>query len=228
MKKFRQRFLEMKEGFLDAKSETMQDAFVFANKILIGTFYLLTCYSGMIFIAYDLEIVTYIVYLIATLALVAFVLSKKLFYKVMPLSIELLLHFFGKYGRVVTKQDWKHIKKEDYKLYKEANSKKESMGYCYFYSRAIALYLKDAQLMYCSIDGENGENSAHAVILKNNCVYCTNARTHFELEEYKAYLKVKIYKIFSAKEFMSETFFDDIREDFVKWCAENNVYCDPQ
>ena len=28
--------------------------------------------------------------------------------------------------------------------------------------------------------------------------------------------------------FTPETFFDDIREDFVKWCAENNVYCDPQ
>lgn len=228
MKKFRQRFFEMKEGFLDAKSETMEEAFVFTNKVVISTIYLFTCFSSMIFMAYDLAPVTYMVYVIATVTLAVFALSSKLFYKVMPLSIELSLHFFGKYGRVVTKQDWEHIKKQDYKLYKEVNSEEESGGYCYYYSRAIALHLKDAELMYCSIEGEDGEDSAHAVILKNNCVYCTNARRHFDLEEYKNEFGVKLYKIFSEKEFVSITFFDDIREDFTKWCAENEVYCEPQ
>lgn len=227
MKKCRQRFLEMKEGFLDAKSETMKDAFSLANKVVIGTIYLFACCLSTIFMTYNLAPVTYIFYAIASVALVAFGHSRKLFNKVMPLSTELLLHFFGKYGRVVTEQDWKYIKKQNYKLYREVNSK-ESCGYCYFYSWAVALLLRDAKLMYCSIEGEGGKDTAHAVILKNNCVYCTNARRHFSLEEYKDYLNVKIYKIFSEKEFVSETFFDDIREDFVKWCAENNVYCDPQ
>ena len=177
--------------------------------------------------AYNLAPVTYIVYTIATLVLGLFAFNIKLFFKVIPLSVELALHFFGKYGRVVTKQDWKSIKKQDHKLYREANSE-ESCGYCYFYSRAVALYLKGAKLMYCSIEGEDGEDSGHAVILKNNCVYCTNARRHFFLEEYKDEMKVKIYKIFSEEEFVSETFFEDIREDFVKWCKENNVYCKPQ
>ena len=227
MKKFRQRFLEMKEGFLDAKTETSQQAFVFANKVVISTIYLVVCFTSMIFIAFDLAIVTYIVIAIAILALAAFNFNNKLFDKVMPLSIEVLFYFFGKYGRVVTIEDWKRIKKQDYRLYRRAQSKK-SLGCCYFFSRAIALHLKDAELMYCSIEGEDGEDTAHAVIVKNNCVYCTNARVHFDLEEYKEYLKVKVYKIFSEKEYVSITFFDDIREDFMKWCAENNVYCDPQ
>jgi len=226
MKKFRQRFLEMKEGFLDAKTETSQQAFIFTNKVLISTIYLVVCFSSMIFIAFDLAIITYIVIAIAILALAAFTFSNKLFDKVMPLSGEVLVHLFGKYGRVVTKEDWENIKKQDYKLYRVLQCKK-SLGSCYYYSREIALYLKAAELMYCIIDGEDGP-TAHAVIVKNNCVYCTNGRIHFDLEEYKQYLNVKVYKIFSEKEYRSETFFDDIRDDFMKWCSEHNAYCDPQ
>ena len=134
MKKNRQRFLEMKEGFLDAKTETSQQAFVFANKVVISTIYLVVCFTSMIFIAFDLAIVTYIVIAIAILALAAFNFNNKLFDKVMPISIEVLFYFFGKYGRVVTLEDWKRIKKQDYRLYRRAQSKK-SLGCCYFFSR---------------------------------------------------------------------------------------------
>ena len=226
MKKFRQRFLKMKEGFLDAKTETSQQAFTFANKVLISIIYLVVCFSSMIFIAFDLAIITYVVITIAVLVLAAFTFSNKLFNKTMPLSSELLMYFFGKYGRVVTKEDWKNIKKQDYKLYRVLRCNK-SLGSCYYYSREIALYLKDAKLMYCIIDGEDGP-TAHAVIVKNNCVYCTNGRAHFDLEEYKQYLNVKVYKMFSEKEYRSETFFDDIRDNFMEWCSRHNAYCDPQ
>ena len=131
------------------------------------------------------------------------------------------------YGRVVTKKDWKNIKKysdkEGYKILRTSKSK----GYCYFYSRIIALYLKDAYLMYCSIESED-HFTAHAVVLKDNCVYDTNYRTHCDYDEYIKKEKATIYKIFSADEYRKKTFFDDIREDFKKWCAERDVYCDPE
>ena len=38
----------------------------------------------------------------------------------------------------------------------------------------------------------------------------------------------EVYKIFSEEEFRSEDFFDSIREGFVQWCEDRNVYCDPQ
>lgn len=134
---------------------------------------------------------------------------------------------FGRYGKVVTKQDWSRIKKADPKGYREMCSD-ESLGYCYYYTREIALFLEDAQLLYCSIKGNDGNDTAHVVIVKNNFVYCSNARTHFDLEEYQNEYILDVYKIFSKEEYGTEDFFDNIRDDFVKWCAQRNVYCDPQ
>lgn len=141
--------------------------------------------------------------------------------------LDLKQEFFGRYGRVVTKQDWARIKKECPKAYREMCTDK-SLGYCYYYTREIALFLEDAQLLYCSIKGNDGKDTAHAVIVKNNCVYCSNARNHFEFEDYQKEFIIDIYKIFSKEEYKDENFFDNIRDDFVKWCAQHNVYCNPQ
>lgn len=227
MKKFRQRILEMKEGFLDAKSEKSYHAFIFANLLVIGIVTLAICYASMIFVAFDLDYLFYIVSATAFLGNLFFSLNSKAFSMVMPFSAKLLLHFFGRYGRVVTKKDWAKIKKECPKGYREIWSKK-SRGHCYYYSWGIALFLKDAELMYCSIKDNDGGDTAHAVIVKNNCVYCTNARQHFDLEEYKEMLGVNVYKMFSEEEYRTKEFFNNIRADFVQWCAERNVYCDPQ
>lgn len=147
--------------------------------------------------------------------------------QVIPVSEKILLHFFKKYGKVVRKEDWVRIKEECPKIYKEICSKK-SQGYCYYYSREIALFLENAKLMYCSIKGNDGEDTAHAVIVKNDCIYCTNARQHYDLEEYKEIYGVNVYKMFSKEEYCNKDFFDNIRKDFVNWCAKHNVYCNPQ
>lgn len=227
MKKFRQRILEMKEGFLDGKSASIRSALILTNAIVIG---LITQIIIVIEYIYTSDL-GYIFYIIATITLLCFVLFSfnfKTFSMILPFSSKIMYYFFCRYGRVVTKKDWRKIKKQCPKvLYKRFFSKK-SCGKCYFYSRLVAVYLEEAELMYCSIKLDDGSKTAHAVIVKNNCVYDTNARQHFDLEEYKKDFEVEVYKIFSKKEYLSTTFFDDIREDFVKWCAEKNVYCDPQ
>jgi len=227
MKKIRQRILEIKEGFLDAKSEKSYEAFILANYIVIATITLAICYTSMIFRIFGLNCVSYAITVLAFILYIFFLTNSKAFGKVMPFSAKLLLLFFGRYGRVVTKKDWKRIKKECPKGYKEIWSKK-AIGHCYYYSWAISLFLKDAELMYCSIKRKDNDHTAHAVIVKNNCVYCTNSRQHFDLEEYKKMKGVNVYKMFSEEEYRTKDFFDNIREDFKSWCAERNVYCDPQ
>lgn len=133
----------------------------------------------------------------------------------------------GRCGKVVTKQDWINIKKSDIEFYRELLAP-DSIGYCYYYSRELALLLKDAKLMYCSIEIENGEKSGHSMILKDDSVYSTNSRQHCYLEAYQKMSGFEIYQIYSREEYAKEDFFDNIREGFVKWCEERNVYCDPQ
>ncbi len=228
MKKIRQTFLEMQKGLLDINEETWTLALCFTNIIVIGIIYLAVCFTSMIFMAFDLNIVSYTIIAIAMLMLIIFFFNDKLFCKFVPLSFKLNVYFFGRYGKVVTKKDWKKIKKNCHKFYRDMWWSKKYAGHCYWYSWFIALFLKDAELMYCSIVKENGERTGHSVIVKNNCVFDTNQRQHYELETYKKNVEVIVYKMFSEKEYKKGTFFEDIKEDFMKWCKENNSYCGPQ
>lgn len=228
MKKFRQTFLELQKGTLEVEDRTLEQALFFANMMIIGIIYLTVCFIAMIFMAFDLNIVCYTITAIAMLMLVILFFNDKLFWKFGPLSCELIIYFFGRYGKVMTKEDWKRIKKKCHKLYRDLWWSKRYAGHCYWYSWCVALFLKDAELMYCSIDKGNGERTGHSVIVKNNCVYDTNERRHFDLETYKTNLGVIIYKTFSEKEYRKKTFFQDIKEDFMKWCEEHNSYCNPE
>ena len=51
---------------------------------------------------------------------------------------------------------------------------------------------------------------------------------HHDVDEYKKQFSFDVYKMFSEKEYRRKDFFDNIREDFVHWCAEHNAYCKPQ
>jgi len=142
------------------------------------------------------------------------------------ISFKIVMYLL-RYGKVVSKEDWKYIKKYcKRKVYRKLRSKK-SKGYCYYYSRVVAYFLKDAQLMYCCIKCQD-HYSGHAVVVKNNCVYDTNQRKHFEYNEYLELFDAKVYKMFSAEEYRKESFFDDIRQGFAEWCAANNAYCNAQ
>lgn len=227
MKKIRQYFLGLKEGFLDGKLENYHMLYFWTTASSIMVIALVFVLVSSVFILFELNYVSYIIAII-TLVIYAFViLNPKTYSKLMPFTAKLVNYTLGRYGRVVTKKDWKNIKKRYYKMYKKIWSK-EAIGGCYFFSWVIALNLKDAKLMYCAVDGSEEPRISHAVILKDNCVYCTNCRRHFNLEEYKEITNASIYKIFSEKEYRNKKFFDNIKEGLVKWCKENNVYCDPQ
>lgn len=228
MKKFRQYFFEIKEGFLDAKNETTQPAVELAYTVFICTIYLmLSLFPAILDEVFNLTLYAYIILSILTIALFIFVIYPKAIEWASRFSTHLLFKLFGRYGRVVTNEDWKRIKKKCPKLYKDLFSKK-SYGHCYFYSWKIALFLKDAELMYGSFKRSDGSSSGHSVIVKNNCVYDTNSRLHYDIDEYKQLLDFDVYKMFSEKEYRTKDFFDNIRDGFVQWCAERNAYCNPE
>ena len=184
MKKIRQYFLGLKEGFLDGKLENYHMLYFWTTASSIMVIALVFVLVSSVFILFELNYVSYIIAII-TLVIYAFViLNPKTYSKLMPFTAKLVNYTLGRYGRVVTKKDWKNIKKRYYKMYKKIWSK-EAIGGCYFFSWVIALNLKDAKLMYCAVDGSEEPRISHAVILKDNCVYCTNCRRHFNLEEYK-------------------------------------------
>lgn len=227
MGKIRKTFLEVREGFLDAKSTKAYYAYFFANVIFIIGVGIATILLSSILLFYNQKQLFFYI-TIATIILCSFFyINTKAFISVVPFSSEILTRLFGRYGRVITKNDWENIKKYCPIIYEKALSGK-SNGHCYFYSWAIALYLKNAKIMYCSVRRKNGEDTGHAVIVKKGCVYDTNRRQHYDLKEYKKMFHVKVYKFFSREEYATIDFFDNIREGFADWCAKNNVYCDPQ
>jgi len=222
MKKIRARFEEMKEGFLTGKGEKAFHAYMFANYILIYLVFVIMCIISIIISN------TFGIYMLAIslIFIIVFTNWSKAFFITLPISGRILIHIFGRYGRVVSKDDWKRIKKNDKNTYKFLLNKK-NIGHCYAVSWVLAIWLKDAKLMYCSVAMKEGKE-AHAVIVKNNCIYDTNLRRHYDFNEYIKFNNAEVYKIFDKKEYFKMSFFDDIYEEFVKWCSERNVHCDPQ
>ena len=225
-KKIRKEIAELKDNFFEAKSETVVKVLNYFNLCLHFVISLFIWFAGIILcLILKYRIVGLIVAIMSVVYIILATTVGKVFKMTGYMSYKLLFYLFGRYGKVVTRQDWKNVKKYGKVLYKDLFSK-ESYGHCYYYSRALAMYLEDAQLMYCSIPAA-GEITGHSVIVKNNCVYDTNDRRHYDYEEYIK-KEVEIYKFFSEEDYRKESFFDDIRQDFVEWCAERNVYCSPQ
>lgn len=226
LKKIRKEITELKNDFFEATSESETRVLNMFNVLVHFTISMLIWIIGLIFYIFNLKTIADVIGLLSVIYIILAGFTK-LFKVTGRLSYKILFRLFGRYGKVVSKKDWKDIKKHWPKeAYKEAISKK-SCGHCYFYSWAIAQWLEDAKLMYCSQKLKDGP-SAHAVIVKDNCVYDTNLRRHFDYNEYIELYDIVIYKMFSEEEYRTETFFDDIRPEFVEWCAKNNVYCNPQ
>ena len=72
----------------------------------------------------------------------------------------------GRYGKVVSKEDWANIKNSNIEFYRELLGP-DSIGYCYYYSRKLALFLKDVKIIYCCIelDGLPSDDSTSEIIL---------------------------------------------------------------
>lgn len=227
MSKLRLAFKEIKEGLLSWETERMIVGFLIANNLLILLFYVIANVI-LVIIPNIIGLSTFASVMCVMLGAIfwMFLLWNKAYNMVMRLTIKILIRLLGKYGYVIRKKDWKHIKKCSRKIYRELLSKK-CLGYCYIYSWFVAINLEDTKLMYCSIESSNGV-TAHSVVLKNNSIYDTNQRRHYNYETYMKVFGVKIYKIFEEHEFNRETFFEDTYKDFENWCKQNNVYCDPQ
>lgn len=225
--KLRKKIAELKSDFYSAKTARLFNVLYIINFlciVILGTF----CYmiGGILIFFLNLK---WLGILICTISCIYMITSVS-FERVRTITLRIsmkILRYFLKYGKVVGKQEWENVKKNCKMLYKDLRSKK-SYGYCYFYSRMLALFIDDAQLMYCAIKINEDEMTGHCVIVKNHCIYDTNAKRHYDYDEYFEMTDAIIYKMFSRKEYQKKSFFDDIRTDFINWSEEHNVYCDPQ
>lgn len=127
-------------------------------------------------------------------------------------------------GNALCKVDFKLIKKQNPNLYLEITSD-YCLGLCYLYAREIALLFPDAKLVYCAITDPFEQNDvfAHAFLERNGEIYDTNRRMSYKIKDYEEIFKVKIYKKWIYTEFCKDTFREEVKEDFVRWCQENNV-----
>lgn len=127
-------------------------------------------------------------------------------------------------GNALSKDDFKVIKKQKPSLYWEITSN-YCVGMCYLYARDIALLFPDAKLIYCAATNPFKETEvfAHAVLERNGEIYDTNRRMSYKVEDYEKIFKVQIYKKWIYDEFCRDDFQEGVRDDFRKWCQENDV-----
>ena len=227
--KFRQKIRKFKREFYYGKERQKVLAIYFANILTTEIIYLIFSVICTVIccIAFKQLLMSCITILICGNIII---MSPKVLSKI----VSVISHFtikivfrLSRYGVVITKKDWKKIKKRDYELYRKIWKSKVYYGHCYFFSRALALHLKNAKLLYCSIRKDD-EDISHAVILKNGVVFDTNLRMHFDYKEYLEKNNATIYKVFEKEEYCKKDFFDNIREDLIEYCNENDIYCSPQ
>lgn len=128
-------------------------------------------------------------------------------------------------GKALGKKEWEIIKKYDKGLYNDLLCD-ECEHCCYSYSLEIAKIIKDSILIWGAIEEpfEKGHNYyAHAVILRKGYIYDSNMHQSEKYEDFIKLYKFKIYKQWNYDEYSQERFRTSEREDFRKWCKENNV-----
>lgn len=127
-------------------------------------------------------------------------------------------------GKALNKEDFKAIKKQNPSLYWKMTSD-YCGGKCYFYAREIALLFPDSKLIYCAATNPFKENHvfAHAIIERNGEIYDTNRRMSYKIEDYEKIFNTQFYKKWTYDEFSKDNFQEYVRDDFIRWCKENNV-----
>ena len=126
-------------------------------------------------------------------------------------------------NNVISKKDWKHIKKTNKKLYKKLLGD-QSEDLSYYYAREIALILKNVKLMYVAIDDRLHETIyAHALIRKGDQVYDSYLKRSFKLDDYAKLYNMKIYSQWSFKDYSDSAFRRTVKNNFTNWCIKNDV-----
>ena len=221
---FRKKIKGAKHDYYTGKLSNSSDALILANVSFLLAIYIPLFWLLAFIIKPINETLSLIVCGTLSVCVILFCRIQALFSLTLPISAKILFHLFGKYGYCVSKKDWAIIKKKSPNVYKFLNSKKSS-GTCYLSSWLIALHLKGAQIMYLGYGDSKDTLTAHAVVVKGNVVYDTNARMHANIFEYLEFSNAKVFKIYDEKQYRKKSFFDDIRDEFVPWCQENNITC---
>ena len=128
-------------------------------------------------------------------------------------------------GGALGKKEWKVIKKADSKLYNDLLCE-DCNHWCYYYSLEIAKIIKDSILIWGAVEDpfeEGHKYYAHAVILRNGYIYDSNMRQSAKYEDFIKLFKFKLYKQWDYPEYSRNNFRASEREEFRKWCKENNV-----
>ena len=115
---------ELKERFLDGKMESKYEVVFLANIIIIGIIYLLFATASVIMYLLNFKTFSFIFFILSTIDLINSFFNKEAFSATISISTRVVFDFFGKYGRVITKGDWKQIKKYSYLRYRTMISNK--------------------------------------------------------------------------------------------------------
>ena len=131
---------------------------------------------------------------------------------------------------VPSKKDWKQIKKANRKLYDKLlyenflGKNKETID-VFYYARQIALFLKDAELMYVAIDDEcNNKFHAHALVKRRDQVYDIYLKRSFKIDDYAKLYKMKTYKKWTYRDYSKCNFDRLVQEGFIEWCSDNGIW----
>ena len=132
---------------------------------------------------------------------------------------------FYKSKRQSSKKEWKKIKNKDINLYNDLRSDKCNHR-CYYYSLAIAKIIKDCTLIWGAAEEpfvEGKKFYAHAVVMRNGYIYDSNMSVSVKYEDFMQLYHFKTYKCWQYEEYSKENFRASEREEFRKWCFDNNV-----
>lgn len=222
---FRNLINKEKENWYSAKNENLCVIIDFTNYILFSILYFLV---NLIFIIAkvfyfpnlkEMEIpfliVTALTYMLLIFTPYGCLMS--------GCSLKILRKLFGRFGRVISYNDWKKLKLLYPKEYRWVRSRK-SIGYCYNVAFILAILKQDVELLFLGVsDADKDKYLAHCVVLKNDYIYDTNDRIHYTQDDYMKYFKCKVYKAFSSDEYNCDDFLKLTFPKFNKWCIENNV-----
>ena len=220
------------KGFSSGFQEQYNDAIILVSQLVIQWIFLTITFTYLIVLKLLNIYSIWLYFPVATiwLSLPIFFfftpIENKLLKLTAPFVIKIVFNI-GKNGDVISKKDWRKIKRNDPRLYQDMWKSKKYFGHCYYFSRRIAMHIENSEIMYLAI-WEGEMYISHAVVVKNNCVFDTNARIHFNLQEYITLNQAKVYKTFTRNEFEKDDFFSDIRQGLVQYCADHNIYCDPE
>lgn len=125
---------------------------------------------------------------------------------------------------VLSKKDWKLIKKTNKELYEDLLGDKSDDD-SFYYARQIGLIVKDVELMYVAInDKSEDEVRAHALVKRDGKVYDPFLKRSFNLNDYARLYEMETYEIWSFKEYSKRNFEESVKKDFTNWCAENEFW----